>query len=294
MVDISADDEFEDYYIDSNDEVKPLEFKAPSFPSSMSYSVSSESKSHMDQSKFDFMDKIRKRSAKEREKQSEYTESNKITTSLIEKIHDNKFKFPFMKPPKKDQPVNKEKKLEDMIFKKFHDRKSVSKIVQKTAKLQKNIEKTMLDSHRKFDEAQGESIRYFLNQRIRGVQLYKAQTYTPKQRERGLIHRECLKLKYQYPEINKRKTRIFDMYEERELDFPDANKLLKKKLQEFEFDNDIHSDEDEIAKSSYVRLKDLTISLKEKLNKGDILDNDPVDLDIKHHVGLSEEERVYV
>lgn len=87
---------------------------------------------------------------------------------------------------------------------------------------------------------------------------------------------------------------MFDMYEQKELDFPDANDLLSKRLQEFEFDNDINSDEDEIAKSSYVRLKDLTISLKDALNKGSMEENDSDDLEIKHAVGLREEDLVVV
>ena len=76
------------------------------------------------------------------------------------------------------------------------------------------------------------------------------------------------------------------MYDLKQLDFPDVNNMLKKRLFEFEFDNDVESDEDEIAKSSYVRLKDLTVTLKETLNKGTMYDNDKDDLAIKKHVGL--------
>lgn len=127
-----------------------------------------------------------------------------------------------------------------------------------------------------------------MSQHIKSIQKCKATSYEGRNRERGTIHRRCHKLKYQYSEQSKRKTRLFDLYEEVELDFPDANNLLKKKLVEFEFDNDIHSDEDEIVKSSYVRLKDLTITLKEHLNKGTMIDNDADDLAIKKAVGFYE------
>ena len=131
--------------------------------------------------------------------------------------------MPFSKQPKKQ---NDYKHLESLIFKKFHDRKSVSKIIQKTAKLQKNIE-TKLESHQKFDEHSGEAIRYCLNERIKSLQKCRAVNYQPKPRVRTVIHRQCLKLYYQAPESSKRKTRIFDSYDENELDFPDANNLLK-------------------------------------------------------------------
>ena len=78
------------------------------------------------------------------------------------------------------------------------------------------------------------------------------------------------------------------MYEEKELDFQDVNNLLKKKINEYEFDNDINSDEDEIFTSSYIRLKELTIELKNSLNRGELVDNDPDDLEIKRTVGLQE------
>lgn len=144
MVDISDDESiYEDFVIDTNNEVKPLEFKTPSTPSNKSYSASSESKSMLNPNHLSFMNKIRKRTAKEREKESDRSDSNKITTDLIDKIHNNMYKIPFGKPTKKEKPANDDKRLEDLIFKKFHDRKSISKIVQKTAKLQKNIDTKM-------------------------------------------------------------------------------------------------------------------------------------------------------
>ena len=77
----------------------------------------------------------------------------------------------------------------------------------------------------------------------------------------------------------------------KQLDFIDANKLLGKRLTEYEFDNDIDSDEDEIAKSSYIRLKDLTVTLKEYTNKGMMMENDADDLAIKRHVGLPDDHK---
>ena len=59
-------------------------------------------------------------------------------------------------------------------------------------------------------------------------------------------------------------------------------------MTEYEFDNDIISDEEEIFTSAYLRLKDLTVTLKRKLNKGSLVENDPDDLEIKKTVGVKE------
>lgn len=120
-----------------------------------------------------------------------------------------------------------------------------------------------------------------IQQRIHHVQRNKSEI---------VIHRSVKKFYSQYPFNKTRKTRFFDLYIEKELDFPDDRNLLQKKLQEFEFDNDVDSDEDEIAKSAYIRLKDLTISLKEKLNKENLIDNDPDDVCIKETVGYKDED----
>ena len=62
-------------------------------------------------------------------------------------------------------------------------------------------------------------------------------------------------------------------------------------MNEYEFDNDIFSDEEEIFTSAYIRLKDLTITLKRKLNKGSIVENDPDDLEIKRAVGINKKSQ---
>lgn len=122
--------------------------------------------------------------------------------------------------------------------------------------------------------------------RIKSVQKYRANNYESKDRKRGKVETRFIKLQYQNNDRTKRKTKNFNMYDLKQLDFPDVNNMMKKRLFEFEFDNDIESDEDEIAKSSYVRLKDLTVTLKEVLNKGLMYDNDKDDLAIRKHVGL--------
>ena len=82
------------------------------------------------------MNRIRKRSVKEREKEiDEEHKTNEITEDLIKKVHSqNIYKMPFFKNYKKESDPAR---YEDLIFKKFNDKKSVSKILQKTAKLQK-------------------------------------------------------------------------------------------------------------------------------------------------------------
>lgn len=122
--------------------------------------------------------------------------------------------------------------------------------------------------------------------RIKGFQKVRADNYKRKERVRGKIESRFLKLKYQNNK-QKRKTENFHLYSLDELDFPDVNNLLKKRLYEYEFDNDIESDHDEITKTCYVRLKDLTVSLKEHLEMGEMHENDDDDLAIKEHVGYS-------
>ena len=122
--------------------------------------------------------------------------------------------------------------------------------------------------------------------RIKGFQKVRADNYKRKERKRGKIETRFLKLKSQNCK-QKRKTKNFPLYSLDHLDFPDVNNLLKKRLNEYEFDNDIDSDVDEITKTCYVRLKDLTISLKERLEMGEMYDNDDDDLAIKEHVGYS-------
>lgn len=137
------------------------------------------------------------------------------------------------------------------------------------------------------DDTTGDAIRLCMMNRIKSVQKCRANNYESKDRKRGKVDTRFIKLQYQNNDRTKRKTKNFNMYDLKQLDFPDVNNMMKKRLFEFEFDNDIESDEDEIAKSSYVRLKDLTVTLKEVLNKGLMYDNDKDDLAIRKHVGLS-------
>lgn len=179
--------------------------------------------------------------------------------------------------------------LENILLKKFENTKSVSKVIQKTMKLQKNLNRN-IDILTGEASTNGDAIRYWIMQRISGFQKQRAivlQNNNNHRKEPRQIHKKPLKLNYQYHQ-NKRKTRTFDMYEEKELDFQDVNNLLKKRITEYEFDNDINSDEDEIFTSSYIRLKELTIELKNSLNRGELVDNDPDDLEIKRTVGLQE------
>mmetsp|Transcript_32599 Transcript_32599/g.28860 ORF Transcript_32599/g.28860 Transcript_32599/m.28860 type:complete len:131 (-) Transcript_32599:76-468(-) len=128
-------------------------------------------------------------------------------------------------------------------------------------------------------------------ERIKAFQKCNAQNNDKKKRKRGKIDLRHIKLQYQNTTSKgkiKRKTRNYSLFSQQELDFPDANNLLRKKLVEYEFDNDAESDEDEIAKSSYVRLKDLTICLKEQLDKGHMYDDDDDDRAIKKHYGLAD------
>lgn len=262
--------------------------------------------------KMAFLIEFRKRSQKRREKETEEKKENKLSEDLINRIHNSKniFKMPFTKPLQEDQY---NRRLESMIFRKFNNKKSVNKIIQKTAKLQKNLADQNQGSYIE-DDTTGDAIRYCMAQRIKSLQLARAEnshlankeTNSPsgtnnpyaklknaddgtskvKTRKRGKIDNKFIKLKFQECDKSKRKTTNFHLYDQNELEFIDANNLLNKRLHEFEFDNDINSDEDEIAKSAYVRLKDLTVCLKQTLNKGNILDNDRDDQAIKKHVGL--------
>lgn len=295
MADISDTESGGDYDDTTSQEkvLKPAENVSCSDLKSVSdqpcLSVTSDNKSMLPPDKLSFMNDVRKRSQKRREKENESTSGGKISEALINKIYSkNAIKVP---PFSKSKASNTNRDLASMIFKKFHDKKSISKIIQKTAKLQKTIDEK-LETQKAVDENTGDAIRYCLMHRIKGLQRYRASNYVRKERQRGEIPKKQLKLRYQNPEVAKRKTRVFDMYNQRELDFVDANKLLRKRLAEFEFDNDIDSDEDEIAKSAYVRLKDLTVSLKEALNTGVMLENDPDDLAIKKHVGLPQDETI--
>ncbi len=115
--------------------------------------------------KLSFLLSFRKRSQKGREKDSEDNKENKISKSLIDKIHNSKdiFRMPQGKSGKMSLERKKQdrtnRNLEALIFKKFHNRKSVSKILQKTAKLQKNIDKKVMGEPIENCET-GEAIRY--------------------------------------------------------------------------------------------------------------------------------------
>lgn len=252
---------------------------------------SSSSKINLPPGNLSFLFNIRKRSQKAREKESEDSKDNKISKSLIEKIHKNKqdlFRMPQPKMSKKALERKQEKtnkSLEALIFKKFHNRKSVSKILQKTAQLQKSVDRKILEESYQ-NEERDDALRHSMLKRIKCLQTVRSDTYTKKERVRGPVETRYMKLRYQSPK-QKRKTRNFKLFSLEQLDFPDANNLLKKRLFEYEFDNDIDSDHDEITKTCYVRLKDLTVSLKEQLRMGEMYDNDEDDLAIKEHVGYS-------
>lgn len=234
--------------------------------------------------KLDFLSQIRKRSQKRREKEMEGKSEGQISESFINKIHGKGgFKVPILNPINKE---DRDHKIETLIMKKFNDKGSVNKIIQKTAKLQKNLT-SKTESYCIENDLTGDVLRQTMMQRIKGIQRVRAEYYNKGiERKRGKVDTKFIKLIYQNTEKNRRKTRNFPMYDQVQLDFPDANNLLKKRLAEFEFDNDMESDEDEIAKSAYVRLKDLTVCLKESLNKGDMLENDHDDIAIKKAVGF--------
>ncbi|CAI2366838.1 unnamed protein product [Moneuplotes crassus] len=248
------------------------------------------SKNMLPPDKLSFIFNFRKRTQKAREKEAEESKENKISKSLIDKIHKQKdiFRIPQTRTSKRSleyKPDTATKSLEALIFKKFNNRKSVSKILQKTAKLQRNLAHKIIDVPIESQET-GDAIRHCMMKRIKGFQTARADNYKKKERTRDRIDARFLKLKYQHSRY-KRKTENFNLYSLDQLDFPDVNNLLKKKLFEYEFDNDIESDHDEITKTCYVRLKDLTISLKEHLKMGDMYDNDDDDRAIKEHVGYS-------
>jgi hypothetical protein len=243
----------------------------------------SDSKTMLPPDKMDFIAQIRKRSQKGREKENEVKQEKKITESVINNLYKgNSFRMPF---GKEIGQVEVNRSLESLIFKKFNNKESVNKIMQKTAKLKKNMDEKLKEGDIG-DDTTGDAIRLCMLNRIKLVQKYRANNNILKDRKRGKVETRFIKLQSQNNDRTKRKTRNFNMYDQKQLDFPDVNNLINKKLIEFEFDNDIESDEDEITKSSYIRLKDLTVTLKEALNKGKMYDNDKDDLAIKKHVGL--------
>jgi len=290
MADISDSDCSADYD-DTTSQEKPLLSSSSDNPAASwssingSVATSQEGKNMLPPDKLSFIANIRKRSSKGREKDLENRKEGLISKSLIEKVHHNKaFKLPFVKDVKQKE-INRN--LEALIYRKFHNRKSVSKILQKTAKLQKNLEQKLQTTSAAEDETTGDAIRYWMLQRIKSVQKYRAQNYEKKGRKRGKIDKKFTKLIYQDGNKTKRKTKNFPLFDQKQLDFPDANNLLNKKLVVYEYDNDMVSDEDEIAKSSYARLKDLTLTLKEKIHQEYMYPDDPEDIEIKKHVGIS-------
>lgn len=187
--------------------------------------TSSESKSMLPPDKFEFLNSIRKRSQKRREKETEVKEEKSSYEILLNKISSaNALDQP---QPQEEKKTTDYKHLENLIIRKFDDRKSVNKIIQKTMKLQKNIDEklTGLNSEEGFT---GDALRLCIMQRISVFQKQRACNFNKREKERGEVHRRPLKLNYQYSLNNKRKTRTFDLYDEAELDFPDINNLLKK------------------------------------------------------------------
>lgn len=162
MVDISDEESvYEDFEIDSTGMgIRPAgagQAKAPESESGQSQSMSSlDIKTMLPPDRLAFMNIVRKRSIKEREKEKESQESQQITADFVHRFHNKDFSVPF--PQKTNQSID-DQKLQSMIFRKFHDKKSINKIIQKTAKLQKNL-RTNLESHKEFDESTGEAIRF--------------------------------------------------------------------------------------------------------------------------------------
>lgn len=98
--------------------------------------------------KLSFIFELRKRCEKRREKESENELDTKITKSMIERVYkkENLFKLPSSRTfnkSKKEKQKNNNRSLEELIYKKFHNKMSVGKILQKTAKLQKNIDEKL-------------------------------------------------------------------------------------------------------------------------------------------------------
>jgi hypothetical protein len=290
MVDISDTDSSGDYEdTTSQEKLSPQTNEGFVSPLNLSNSSNppSDSKYCLPPDKFNFMTQIRKRSQKRREKEFESKAENQLSAEQVHKVHSGaKFKIPYIQAAMGKQYA---KNLEVMIMKKFNDKKSINKIIQKTAKLQKNLQEQEMKPEVE-DDTTGQAIRYCMMQRIKSMQLARAKMFSGSKKKRGKIDIKFIKLQFQNIERSKRKTKNFHLYDEAQLDFPDANNLMKKRLHQFEFDNDIDSDEDEITKSAYIRLKDLTVTLKETLNKGMMLENDPDDLAIKKHVGYTEKE----
>lgn len=140
MVDISDSESGEDCDTTTSHEkaIKYTFSKNPIMSSiniNQSVSSASESKNMLPPDKMDFIAQIRKRSQKGREKEIEVSQEKKITESVINNLYSkNTFRMPFAKGS--DQ-VEVNRSLESMIFKKFNNKQSVNKILQKTAKLQK-------------------------------------------------------------------------------------------------------------------------------------------------------------
>lgn len=169
MVDISDSDskEFDD--IDSKEKsVKSSEYDFSCKSVSDLPPSTVENKFLINPDKFEFMNKVRKRSQKEREKQNEAKEESKLTEEMVVRLHrGDSIKIPYINNALKNKNI---KNIENILLKKFDNTKSVSKILQKTVKLQKNIE-DKLDP-----EAinSGETIRHLIMQRILGVQRQRA------------------------------------------------------------------------------------------------------------------------
>ena len=92
-------------------------------------------------------------------------------------------------------------------------------------KLQKNLDKN-LEYLAGEAASNGDVIRQAIMQRISGFQKQRAivlQNSDSHRKEGKQVHKKSLKLNYQYSQNSKRKTRTFDLYDERELDFQDVN-----------------------------------------------------------------------
>mmetsp|Transcript_32599 Transcript_32599/g.28859 ORF Transcript_32599/g.28859 Transcript_32599/m.28859 type:complete len:151 (-) Transcript_32599:469-921(-) len=80
-----------------------------------------------------------------------------ISKDLINRVYEGSvFKIPYMKDTKQKEC---NRSLEAIIYKKFNNRKSVNKILQKTAKLQKNLDQKLYNITEQ-EETTGDIIRH--------------------------------------------------------------------------------------------------------------------------------------
>jgi hypothetical protein len=198
MVDISDSDSCD--LDDTASQEKPLSSCASSNPlvrSALQRDAGQRKASPVDevkQKKMDFMADLRKRAQKGREKESEGKEEKKISQALIDKLyHKDGFKIPYIQNTKQKKT---NRTLEDIIYRKFNNKGSVNKILQKTAKLQKSLDEK-LATQLPEEDATGNAMRYYLESRFLSIQRSVAANYQGKERKRGKVDIRYIKLQSQ-------------------------------------------------------------------------------------------------